>query len=131
MDLASIASVLELAGVRIEERGNTLEVIRAEIRIDSLLLTSLDNAVRLEHLDAKRIRHLLKHPEEICDVLVYEDPGSAERVLVNGRHRVQAARMLGRKTIDADVRTGTRHDSTRYRDLVHTEWGLLHPECGC
>lgn len=59
----------------------------------------------------------MDHPDEIRDVLVYENPTNLERIPVNGHHRIGSARRLGWTHIDADLRPGTRQDALKYREL--------------
>ena len=60
-------------------------------------LSSLCQQV-LEHrrgqLNESRVQHYLRHPQEIRDVLVYENPTTGEQIVVNGNHRTEAARHL-------------------------------------
>jgi len=83
-------------------------------------LTSLARQV-LEHrrsqLDDSRVRYYMEHPDEIRGVLVYENPGDGERIVVNGCHRTEAALRLGRVELDVELRSGTRQDALAYRDL--------------
>ncbi len=96
------------------------------IRISSLHQPTLD--VRRDRLDEARIRHYIGHPDKISGVTVYENPASGERILVNGHHRVEAARRLDRTHIDAVLRAGTRDDATAYRDLDQTPWSEVQSE---
>lgn len=86
------------------------------VRLDSL------NQQVLEHkrstLDESRVQYFVDHPEEIRDILIYENPSNGERIVVNGCHRTEAARRLDRAEIDAELRSGTRVDALRYRDLA-------------
>ncbi|HMH76860.1 MAG TPA: hypothetical protein VK547_09570 [Candidatus Udaeobacter sp.] len=87
-----------------------------KIRIDSLEPGSIESHRPL--LDETRVEYLEDHPDEIRDVLVYENPRTGERVLVNGHHRAEAARRLGRTHIDANVLPGSRLDATLYQDCA-------------
>jgi hypothetical protein len=69
------------------------------------------------HLDRACVERYKANLDDAEPVLVYNDEGRDELLLVNGHHRVEAARQLGRTTIRADVQLGTREDATRYRDL--------------
>lgn len=86
----------------------------ARILISSLHQPTLDN--QRGRLDQSRVRYFLKHPDEIRNVLVYENPTDGERILVNGFHRVEAARILGRTMVAADLRPGTRSEAVLYLD---------------
>uniref|UniRef100_UPI0019407939 ParB N-terminal domain-containing protein n=1 Tax=Virgisporangium aliadipatigenens TaxID=741659 RepID=UPI0019407939 len=70
----------------------------------------------------------MEHPGEIRGVLVYEGPDSGERITVNGHHRVEAARRLGWRDIDVDLRPGTRQDALSYQDLVRKPWSEIEGE---
>ena len=64
--------------------------------------------------DEGRIRYYMEALDDSPPVIVYDD--GSEMTLAAGHHRVEAARRLGRRTIWAEVRRGSRHDATRYPD---------------
>jgi hypothetical protein len=82
------------------------------IDIASLHQGALDT--QRPHLDQACVERYMADLHAAPPVLVYEHAG--ERILVNGHHRVEAARRLGRTWIEAEVRPGTRLDATRYFD---------------
>jgi hypothetical protein len=91
-----------------------------------ILIASLHQPTLEAHragLDESRVRYFMAHPDEIKDVVVYENPAGGERIPVNGHHRVESARRLGWDRISADLRPGTRQDALLYRDLaVRRPW---------
>ena len=94
--------------------------------VEQILIESLHQGTLEAHragLDESRVRYYMAHPEQIAGVLVYQNPADGERIPVNGHHRLEAARRLGRTRIDADLRAGTRQDALLYRDLaVRRPW---------
>jgi ParB-like chromosome segregation protein Spo0J len=91
----------------------------ADEPVTTIELSSLDPAP----IEAQR--HRLHEPGVLAymadldsadPIVVYED-GSGHRFLAAGHHRVQAATRLGRTTIRAIVRPGTRINAANYRDL--------------
>jgi hypothetical protein len=85
------------------------------IQIVSLHQGTLDH--QRHGLDESCIERYMADLDAANPVLLYANESNGERILVNGRHRVEAARRLGRTSIKADVRPGTREDATLYRDL--------------
>jgi ParB-like chromosome segregation protein Spo0J len=52
-----------------------------------------------------------------------------ELFLADGHHRVEAARRLGRMTIEANVRRGSRHDALEFAiELARDQRGLSRDE---
>lgn len=81
-------------------------------------IASLDQVVlhlKRPGLDQDRVRYYVEHPEEIRDVLVYEGDHGV-RLVVDGYHRTEAARLLGWDELDAEVRPGSAWDATTYAD---------------
>ena len=64
------------------------------------------------HLDAARVERYVEILGDLPPVVVFETPEGL--LLVDGYHRVAAARRLGLETLEADVRRGSRHDALRY-----------------
>jgi len=83
------------------------------IEIASLHQGTIEN--QRSRLDGMCVESYMVHLDGADPVLVYEN--DRERILVNGHHRVEAARRLGRTSIRADVRSGTRQNAVQYRDL--------------
>ena len=78
-----------------------------EVAIASLLPGPI--AASKLHLDPERVSWYIEHLDEAEPVTVFElDEGL---LLADGHHRVEAAQRLGRSTITADVRLGTRSDA--------------------
>jgi ParB-like chromosome segregation protein Spo0J len=82
----------------------------ARLNIDQLL----ENAPvePRAHLDAERVAHHAHTPDAVRPVVVYETPQG--RLLVDGYHRIAAARQRGATTIEAEIRHGSRRDALRY-----------------
>jgi hypothetical protein len=68
------------------------------------------------HLDAARVERYVEMLDDLPPVVVFETPEGL--LLVDGYHRVAAARRLGLATVEADVRRGSRHDALRYAAAV-------------
>jgi len=64
------------------------------------------------HLDPARVRHYVDAGEDVEPVVVFQTEDGL--LLVDGYHRVAAARMRGATTVTADVRHGSRHDALRH-----------------
>lgn len=84
-----------------------------EIEISSLHQRTLD--IQRMSLDEAQVRRYMRQ-RAWPPVTVYENQENGERILVNGHHRVEAARRLGRLTVEADVTPGDRVDAHRYWD---------------
>lgn len=78
------------------------------------------------HLDALRVQ---RYAQMLVDALppVVFDTG-AELLLVDGYHRVAAARRRGLGTIEAEIRRGSRHDALRYAVRVGAGQRGVSPE---
>jgi ParB-like chromosome segregation protein Spo0J len=64
------------------------------------------------HLDPATVERYADALDEMPPVVVFDTPEG--RILVDGYHRVQAARSAGRTTIDADLRSGSRAEALRF-----------------
>jgi ParB-like chromosome segregation protein Spo0J len=64
------------------------------------------------HLDAARVERYARTLDDLPPVLVFET--SQGPLLVDGYHRVAAARRLELETIEAEVRRGTRREALRH-----------------
>jgi hypothetical protein len=89
----------------------------ARIPISSLDHQVLENKARSGTLDESRVRYYQDHPEEITNVVVYEDRGPGTWVVASGNHRTEAARRRGCSEIDGELRPGTRWEALCYLDL--------------
>ena len=68
------------------------------------------------HLDTARIERYTEMLDALPPIVVFD---TAEGLLlVDGYHRVAAARRCGLETIEAEVRRGPRHDALRYAATV-------------
>lgn len=99
------------------------------IPISSIHQPTLDT--QRGRLDESRVQYYMQHPEEIRDVLVYENLANHERIPINGHHRIESARRLGWTHIGADIRPGTRQDALKYCDLEpRRPWSEVERERG-
>jgi ParB-like chromosome segregation protein Spo0J len=78
-------------------------------------------------LNADRVDHYMETLDDARPVTVFRT--STELILADGHHRVEAARRLGRTTIEADVRPGSRHDALQFAiDHAKEQRGLSEAE---
>jgi ParB-like chromosome segregation protein Spo0J len=89
-------------------RHNVTTVTR--LSIDDLLASAVVDPGA--HLDAERVAQYADTPAGAPPVVVYDTPEG--RLLVDGYHRIAAARQRGAGTIDAEIRHGSRTDALRY-----------------
>ena len=80
------------------------------LSIDELLASALVDPGA--HLDAERVAHYADAPAGVAPVVVYDTPEG--RLLVDGYHRIAAARRRGESTIEAEIRQGSRRDALHY-----------------
>jgi ParB-like chromosome segregation protein Spo0J len=79
------------------------------------------------HLHSERVAYYLQHLDQSSPVTVFDINGHL--LLADGHHRVQAAQQLGRSTIKAEVRHGSRGDALRFAiDLARAQGGLSEEE---
>src|SRR4051794_18200207 len=64
------------------------------------------------HLDAARVRQYVEDCEQTEPVVVFQTEDGL--LLVDGHHRMAAARSRGARTVTADLRDGSREDALRY-----------------
>ena len=64
------------------------------------------------HLNPERVAFYMEQLDETASVTVF-DTGT-ELILADGHHRIEAAQRLGRTTIEADLRSGTRHEALQF-----------------
>ena len=64
------------------------------------------------HLDPARVELYARTLDVLPPVVVFEIPEGL--LLADGYHRVAAARRRGLETVEAEVRSGSRHDALRY-----------------
>jgi ParB-like chromosome segregation protein Spo0J len=68
------------------------------------------------HLDAERVARYAEILDSLPPIVVFD---TAEGLLVaDGYHRLAAARLRGKDTIEAEIRHGSRHDALRYAAMV-------------
>jgi hypothetical protein len=80
------------------------------LRIDAVLANShVDPAA---HLDRARVQHYVDAGEDVEPVVVFQTEDGL--LLVDGYHRLAAARLRGVTTVTADLRHGSRHDALRH-----------------
>jgi ParB/Sulfiredoxin domain len=64
------------------------------------------------HLDTSRVERYARMLDALPPVVVFNTPQGL--LLADGYHRLAAARRLGRKTVEAEVHAGSRHEALRY-----------------
>ena len=77
-------------------------------------------------LDASRVERYSRMLEELPPVVVFDTPEVL--LLADGYHRAASARALGLETVEAEVRTGSRHDTLRYAASVGGSQRGISPE---
>lgn len=93
----------------------------AELNIASLLPGPIDASK--PHLSQERVAWYVQHLSEADPVVVFDLPEGL--LLADGHHRVEAARRLGRRTIAADLRRGTRKEALAFAvDLARQQRGV-------
>ncbi|MDQ3863490.1 MAG: hypothetical protein M3317_08330 [Actinomycetota bacterium] len=78
------------------------------------------------HLDAARVERYSKTLDAVPPVVVFDTPEGL--LLADGYHRVAAARRQGSETVEAEVRSGSRHDALQYAAAVGAAQRGLSPE---
>jgi hypothetical protein len=78
------------------------------------------------HLDVMRVERYAGTLDALPPVVVFDTPEGL--LLVDGYHRVAAARRLGLETVEAEVRCGSRHDALRYAARVGAAQRGISPE---
>ena len=94
------------------------------LRIDDLLASvPIDPA---SHLEAARVERYAGMIDAPPPVVLF---GTLEGVfLVDGYHRVAAARLLGLETLEVEVRRGSRQDALRYAATLAAAQRGISPE---
>jgi ParB-like chromosome segregation protein Spo0J len=91
---------------------------------DLLVAVTLDPTA---HLNPDRVARYVQTTEAIPPVVVLDTPDG--RLLVDGHHRLAAARRRGAVDIEAEVRAGSRHDALQYAaDKAAAERGMSRQE---
>ena len=94
---------------------------RVDVKVAALTGNALADPPR--HLDEAKILQYSQILDQMPPVVVFEIDGGL--LLVDGYHRVEAARRLGRTVVRAEVRQGSRQDALRFAvDLAATERGV-------
>ena len=95
-----------------------------QLRITDLLAsTPIDPEA---HLDAVRVERYAKMLNALPPVVVFETEEGL--LLADGYHRLAAARRRGLETIEAEVRSGSRHDALRYAATVGAAQRSISPD---
>ncbi|XAS74480.1 ParB N-terminal domain-containing protein [Micrococcaceae bacterium Sec5.1] len=81
-----------------------------EIRISDLEQDPIERS--RPQLDPERVSYYLEHLAESAPVVVFSVNGHL--LLADGHHRVAAAEQLGRSTLRANVREGSRGDALQF-----------------
>jgi len=95
-----------------------------KLRIDDLFVNAPVDPEA--HLDAARVERYAGMVEALPPVIVFETPDGL--LLADGYHRVAAARRRGLETVEAEVRSGSRHDALRYAAMVAAAQRGISPE---
>jgi hypothetical protein len=91
--------------------------------IDLTVLTGNAFVGPPRHLDEGKVSRYEQILDQMPPVVVFEL--SEGLLLVDGYHRVEAARRLGRTVVRAQVRRGSREDALRFAvDLAAAERGM-------
>jgi ParB-like nuclease domain len=94
------------------------------LRIDDLLANAPVDPEA--HLDAARVERYAGMVGSPPPVVVFETPEGL--LLADGYHRVAAARRHGLQTVEAVLRSGSRHDALRYAAMVGAAQRGISPE---
>ena len=99
----------------------------ADVRIAELLASPL--VVGAAHLDADRVRFYARVGENVPPVVVFATEDGL--LLVDGYHRVAAAKLRGAETVTADVRRGSRSDALRVAAELAAAQREISPGLAC
>jgi ParB-like chromosome segregation protein Spo0J len=94
-----------------------------QLAIDDLLATPVDPTA---HLDEQRVERYRRDLDGAPPVVVFETERGL--LLVDGFHRVEAARREGRTTIEAVVRNGSRAEALAYAAELGAKERGIAPE---
>ena len=109
--------------LRIFELAATMSAMTQLRIVDLLANAPIDPEA---HLDAARVERYAEMLDALPPVVVFD---TREGLLLADRyHRVAAARRRGLKTIEAEVRRGSRHDALRYAARVGAAQRGISPE---
>ena len=78
------------------------------------------------HLDALRVERYARMLDVLPPVVVFDTPEGL--LLVDGYHRLAAARRCGLESVEAEVRSGSRHDALKYAARVVAALCGISPE---
>ena len=78
------------------------------------------------HLDPARVERYALMLDDLPPVVVFDTPEGP--LLADGYHRLAAARRLGRETVEAEVRAGSRQEALRYAAEVGGAQRGISPE---
>lgn len=91
-----------------------------EVEIERLLEDSPADPRR--HLDQDRVRRYAEVLDQLPPVVVFE-VGDHTLLLADGYHRVAAAQLAGRTTVQADVRVGTKKQALQFASMLQVPSG--------
>ena len=91
-----------------------------EVEIERLLEESPADPRR--HLNQDRVRRYAEVLDQLPPVVVFE-LGDHTLLLADGYHRVAAAQLAGRTTVQADVRVGTEEQAVQFAPMSHVPSG--------
>jgi ParB-like chromosome segregation protein Spo0J len=95
-----------------------------ELRIEDVLASPHVDPVA--HLDATRVEHYVQAGEAVEPVVVFDTEEGY--LLVDGYHRVAAAKLRGADTVPAEIRGGSREDALRYAVALAAAQRGVSPE---
>jgi hypothetical protein len=78
------------------------------------------------HLDARRVERYARMLEALPPVAVFDTPEGL--LVVDGNHGLAAARRCGLESVEAKVRSGSRHDALEYATAVVGAQRRVPPE---
>ena len=85
-----------------------------------------NSAVQSSHLDPNRVEMYRRSIDRLPPVIVFETEKGL--LLADGYHRLAAAMAEGKKTIEAEVRHGSRHDALAYAVTVGAAQKDMSPQ---
>jgi hypothetical protein len=99
-------------------------IVMPQLRIADLLASAPVDPEA--HLDTARVERYVEMLDALPPIVVFD---TAEGLLIaDGYHRVAAARRRGLKTVEAEVRRGSRHDALRYAATIGAAQRGVSPE---
>jgi hypothetical protein len=108
----------------LEQTDGVARVRHEVVEIDELLAGALGDA--RAHLDLERVARYAQLATSAPPVIVFDTPGG--RLLVDGYHRIAAARRRGDTTVDAEIHEGSRRDALAYAAANASAQRAIRPD---